>query len=230
MFRGWSSWWLLLFLASGAPAAPDAGQLVDRMVARDAELVARRAGYTYTLSLTRQKLDGKNKPVETKTETRTMKGNEVVDYETRKDRGVEEDLEKASKEEPFELLKMLDHYTFKMDGEEMVEGRACWRVRYTPKPGMPFRNREEKVLNHVSGTLWIKQDDASLMRNRGKLMKPVSVAWFFATLGDLEFSYDSMELPNGDYGPARVAYQFKVNVLFAEIRERHTRVMSAYRE
>ena len=125
---------------------------------------------------------------------------------------------------------MLDHYTFKMDGEEMVEGQPCWRVRYTPKPGMPFRNREEKVLNHVSGTLWIKQDDASLMRNRGKLMKPVSVAWFFATLGDLEFSYDSMELPNGDYGPARISYQFKVNVLFAEIRERHARVMSAYRE
>jgi len=230
MPRCLSSLVLLFFLAAGASAAPEAGPLVDRMVARDAEMVARRAGYTYTLVLSRHKLDGKNNPVETKTETRTMKGNEVVDYGTRKDRGVEEDLEKASKEEPFELLKMLDHYTFKMDGEEAVNGQPCWKVRYTPRPGMPFRNREEKVLNNVSGTLWIKQDDASLMRNRGKLMKPVSVAWFFATLGDLEFSYDSMELPNGDYGPARVAYQFKVNALFAEIRERHERAMSGYRE
>lgn len=212
-----------------AAAAPNAQALVDRMVKRDAEMVRRRADYTHTLTLSRSKLDKTNQAVETKTETRTMRGLEVLDYGTRKDNGVEQDLERASKEEPFELLKMIHHYTFGIEGEELVHGEPCWKVRYTPKPGMPFRNREEKVLNHVSGTLWIKQDDASLMRNRGQLMRPVSVAWFLATLGDLEFSYDSCLLPNGDYGPARVSYQFKVNVLFTEMRERHVRVMSKYR-
>ncbi len=221
---------VLLLAAGGAAAAPDVQSLVDQMVKRDAEMVQRRAGFTYDLSMTRSKLDKNNREGESKTEKRTMRGSEVIDYGTRKDNGVEQDLERASKEEPFELLKMMDHYTFRLEGEESVHGQPCWKVRYTPKKNMPFRNREEKVLNHVSGTLWIKQDDASLMRNRGKLIKPVSVAWFFATLGDLEFSYDSMKLPNGDYGPARVAYQFKVNIMLGEMRERHVRTMTAYRK
>lgn len=63
------------------------------------------------------------------------------------------------------------------------------------------------------------------MRNEGRLVRPVSVAWFMATLGEFHFLFETQRLPNGDYGPARVTYPIKGNVRFAEIRERHIREM-----
>lgn len=227
--RGFCLLWILMRAVSLGAALPDAQDLVDRMVVRDAEMVVRRAPLTYTLETVRHKLDKNGAVTSTTRETQQMRGNARIDYGTRDDRGVEQDLERASKEEPFELISMLHHYTFRTLGEERVQGEPCWKVAFTPKPGMPFKNREEKVLNHTSGTLWIHQEDFSLMRSEGRLMKPVSVAWFLATLGEMEFRYDSRKLPNGDYGPASVIYQFKVNVLFAEIRERHERKMTNYR-
>jgi hypothetical protein len=217
-------------MAAESTATIDAEALVNAMIAQDKKLVERRESLRYTLVTRREKLDRESKVVDSSEESTAMRGSQKIDYGTRPEAGnPEKDLERAAREEPFEFFNIIAHYTFTQEGEAAVHGQPCHLVAYEPKPGMPYRNREEKVLNHVRGRLWIRKSDRTLMRNEGRLIRPVSVAWFMATLGDLHFLFETRLLPNGDYGPARVTYQFKVNVLFAEIRERHVRMMSDYR-
>jgi hypothetical protein len=141
----------------------------------------------------------------------------------------EREAQKTSKEEPFELLKIIDHYTYTLEGEETVDGVDCYKIGFTPKPDMPYANREEKVLNNVSGHIWAAKNDYSLIKNEGSLMSPVSVAWIFASLREMEFHFDAMRMPNGDYGPGRLQYRYLVGIPFTQLHERDTRVMSNYR-
>lgn len=215
---------------AGEAAGRSAEAIVEAMIARDRELVDRREGMVYTLVTRREKLDGEGKVVSVSEEQARMRGSEKVDYGTRPEgKSAEADLEKAAREEPFEILRVASHYDYTLEKSERVHGQLCYVVGYRPKAGMPYRNREEKVLNHVTGRMWIRQSDHSLLRNEGRLIKPVAVAWFMATLRDLEFVFETGRLPNGDFGPARVVYRFRVQVLFARIHERHVRTMSEYR-
>lgn len=218
-------------LVSVLPAAdaPTAQEIVDRVIKRDKELQERRKVYDYDLVVTREKLNEDKTASETTEDKSVVVADKRPDYDTRSGLSPEQEAEKQSKEEPFELLKVIDHFSYELEGTDEVNGVACYKVAYKPKPDMPYRNREEKVINAVSGFLWVSQKDYSLMRNSGSLTAPVQVGWIFATLKDLEFSYESQLLPNGDYGPKEVSYRFQVSIPFGQIHERHTRKMSKYR-
>jgi hypothetical protein len=226
----WFFFLLLIATVVPASATPTADELIKLVAARDKQLVERRKAFDYDLDITREKLDDKRAPVETTHEHLVVRGDHRPDYGTRTTTGTPaEETQKASREEPFELLKMVDHFTFKLEGTEMADEVECYKVRFTPKPDMPYNNREEKVLNAVSGHLWISTRDYSLIKNQGSLMHPVSVAWIFASLTEMEFTFDSMPLPNGDYGPKQVQYRYLVDIPFTTIHERDTRKMSNYR-
>jgi hypothetical protein len=225
----------LMAVFSSAPAAvEDPFQLVQRAVARDRILLERRAIYDCSAASRREKLDREGKVTSTDTDSITLKASKSPDYGTRKAldqvKGMENDLEKASKEEPFNILKIIDHFNYAWAGEETVNGVPCHKIRFAPKGKQPFRNREEKVANELAGYFWVSKSDDTLMKNRGSLTRPVSVAWFFATLRELDFSFETRQLPNGDFGPAKIQYRFKVNVPFGQIHERHTRSLTNYRK
>jgi len=230
MFSKWLCWALLAITATSAGAAPTADEIVARILARDKQLVQRRKAFDYDLDITREKLDENRAVVETFQEHTVVLGDRRPDYGTRTVTGnTEQETQKASREEPFELLKVIDHYTYTLEGDEMADGVLCYKIGFTPKPDMPYDNREEKVLNAVSGHIWASKLDYSLIRNDGSLMHPVSVAWIFASLREMEFQFDSMPLPNGDYGPKQVQYRYLVGIPFGILHERDTRKMSNYR-
>jgi hypothetical protein len=206
-----------------------AAELIEKTVARDKELVRHRAAYTYTAVITREKLDANGKITETSTENLEVPGDKSPDYGTRKTEGMEGDLKQAAKEEPFNILNIISHYNYERMVDETIGSTPCYKIKFIPKGGQPYRNREEKVANEVEGYLWIAKADFALTKNIGKLTKPISVAWFFATLKEMEFSFESKTLPNGELGPAKIWYRFRVKIPFAQIHERHTRVMQKYR-
>jgi hypothetical protein len=222
---------LSLFLPLRADPTPDAREIVMKIAAQDKLLQQRRKAYDYDLAITREKLDDQNQATDTSHESLVVKGDRRPDFGTRTALGQPEDeAKKAAREEPFELLNILDHYTYTLEGEETVEGVPCYKIGFTPKPDMPYRNREEKVLNAVSGHLWASKADFSLMRNEGALMHPVSVAWVFATLREMNFHFETMQLPNGDYGPRQEQYSYLVSIPFwFTMHERDTRRMSNWR-
>jgi hypothetical protein len=224
--------WVCLLLLASVPAwaAPTADEIIRHVAARDKELVQRRKAFDYDIEITREKLDSHGAVTSTTREKMIVRGDRRPGYGTRPTEGnPEAEAQKTSREEPFELLKMIDHYTYALLGGEMVDGVDCYKIGFIPKSGMPYENREEKVLNNVSGHIWASKQDYSLIRNEGSLMRPVSVAWIFATLREMEFHFDAMRMPNGDYGPGRLRYQYLVAIPFMQLHERDTRIMSNYR-
>jgi hypothetical protein len=229
MFKGLC--FLLLAAASvRAETPPTAGQMISLIVARDKQLVERRKAFDYDILITRDQLDSARKVTSTVRERSIVTGDRRPAYGTRGAAGSpQEEAVKTSREEPFEFLKIIDHYTYTLEGRETVDGVECYKLGFTPKPDMPYVNREEKVLNNVSGHIWASTKDFSVIRNEGSLLHPVSVAWIFATLKEMEFHFDAMQMPNGDYGPGRLQYRYRVGIPFSELHERDTRVMSNYR-
>jgi hypothetical protein len=220
---------LLVALSLPLRADPAADALVQKMVARDKVLVQHRRAYTYTVVETREKLDADGKTNSTSQVTMEIRGDKSPDYGTRSGQGMEASLKQAAREEPFNILDIISHYQFTRVPDEMWNGVLCYKIHFTPKENQPYNNREEKVANELAGDLWIDQADYSLLHNTGHLTQSVSVAWFFAAVHELNFDFDTMRLPNGDFGPSRIQYSFRVKIPFTQIYERHTRVMSDYR-
>ena len=221
---------LLAATPAWAGTAPTADKMISQIVARDKQLVQRRKAFDYDIEITREKLDENKAVVSTIREHAVVAGDRRPGYGTRSATGdPEQEAQKTSREEPFELLKIIDHYTYTLEGEETVDGVDCYKIGFTPKPDMPYDNREEKVLNNVSGHIWASKQDYSVIKNEGSLMHPISVAWIFATLREMEFHFDAMRMPNGDYGPGRLQYRYLVSIPFMQLHERDTRVMSNYR-
>ncbi len=213
-----------------AEATPTAEEMIGKVVERDKILVERRKAFDYDMKITRDKLDSDKNVVSSTIETTTVVGDKRPGYGTRSaPDDPEQEAKKTSREEPFELLKIIDHYTYRLEGEETVDGVDCYKIGFTPKPDMPYENREEKVLNNVAGHIWASKLDYSVIKNEGALRHPVSVAWIFASLREMEFHFDAMRMPNGDYGPGHLMYRYRVSIPFMELHERDTRVMSNYR-
>jgi hypothetical protein len=207
-----------------------ADKIISQVVARDKVLVERRKAFDYDIEITRDKLDSDKKVVSSEKESTVMRGDLRPGYNTRTaSSNPDEEAKTTSREEPFELLNIIDHYTYTLEGDEWVDGVDCYRIGFTPKPDMPYVNREEKVLNNVSGHIWASKQDYSVIRNEGYLMHPVSVAWIFATLREMEFHFDVTRMPNGDYAPGRLQYRYLVGIPFMQMHERDTRIMSNYR-
>jgi len=226
----WICFLLLAAMPAEAQATPTADDIIAGVVARDKLLVERRKAFDYDMEITRDKLDSDKKVVSSSTEKVVVIGDRRPGYGTRSaSADPEQEAQKTSREEPFELLKIIDHYTYTLEGEETVDGVDCYKIGFTPKPDMPYENREEKVLNNVSGHIWASKLDYSLIKNEGALMRPVSVAWIFASLREMEFHFDAMLMPNGDYGPGRLQYRYLVSIPFTQLHERDTRIMSNYR-
>jgi hypothetical protein len=215
---------------SAANVPPSADDIIHRIAARDKILVQHRRVYDYDIAITREKLDEDKKVLSTATEHAVVPGDKSPSYGTRTESSdPEQEAQSTSREEPFELLKIIDHYTYTLEGTETVNGVECYRIAFTPKPDLPYDNREEKVLNHVSGHMWASTQDYSLIRNEGSLMEPVSVAWIFATLHEMQFHFDAMKMPNGEYGPGFLQYRYLVHIPFTQLHERDSRKMSNYR-
>ena len=222
----------LLLALTQAQAGPTltGREIIDRVAAQDKLLQQRRRAFDYDLTITREKLDANRAVTDTTVEHQVVSGDRRPGFGTRSAPGAPEDeAKKAAREEPFELLNIIDHYNYALEGEETADGVPCYRVAFTPKPDMPYANREEKVLNAVSGHIWASTKDFSVIRNQGALLHPVAVAWIFASLQEMEFHFDTQTLPNGDAGPKEEQYRYLVSILFTTLHERDTRQMSNFR-
>ncbi len=207
--------------------------IVQWAVERDKELLRRRAAYMCEAVSIREKLDRNGNMLKREEAATIIGAANSPDYGTRNEvgdrKGLEQEVKRASQEEPFNIMNVIDRYHYAIAGEEMIHGVPCYKLEFKPKGKQPYRNREEKVANELSGYFWVAKGDGTLMKNTGRLTRPVSVAWIFATLRDLEFLFETQRLPNGDFGPARIEYRFRVSVPFGQIHERHTRVLKNYR-
>lgn len=132
----------------------------------------------------------------------------------------------------FSLRRLAGRFDIVLAGEEAVDGKEAWVLAFTPRPGQPYNNRIEKILNNLAGKMWVAQDDGSILRTEAKLARPVDMAWFFATMTSLDYSYRAGLSPDGApprLRPAEFDVAFDIDVMTRRIRQRQAISMSDYR-
>lgn len=60
---------------------------------------------------------------------------------------------------------LVSRFDFTLLEQQLVNGRAAYRLSFQPKnPGPPVRRFVDRLLNHISGTLWIDVEEFELAR------------------------------------------------------------------
>ncbi len=95
----------------------------------------------------------------------------IQEVEKRRTRG---DYIQPVKEERIRFNRAFtERYLYKMDKTEMIRGHLCWVISFKPAEGkLPEKNRMDRALNQMTGTLWVSQDDYGLVRVEFALRKP----------------------------------------------------------
>lgn len=128
-----------------------------------------------------------------------------------------------------DMAKIAPRYNYQRLNDETIRDRRCFVIRFTPKKDQPFSSREEKVINKVGGTIWIDQNDFSIIQTKGKLTEEVDVAWFLATMKALDFNYQTSELNLANIPvPADFSMNFDLNIMGYRMAQRQKSSMTDY--
>jgi hypothetical protein len=140
------------------------------------------------------------------------------------------DVEDAKKVNAMlDMGKIAPRFKYSRMGDETIRNRNCYVIKFLPKKDQPFASREEKVINKVGGTIWIDQNDFSIVQTKGKLTEEVDVAWFLATMKGLNFNYQTSELSNLNIPvPSNFFMNFDLNIMGYRMAQRQTSVMDDY--
>jgi hypothetical protein len=121
----------------------------------------------------------------------------------------------------FSLKNLATRFNVSLVGSEIYRGRPAYILGFEPKPNQPYNDQTEKVLNQLHGRMWVSQDDDVVLKTEATLAQPVEVAWVFARIAKLDFSYE-LRTNNNDLGPAWLQVVVDVEAPFVSIRQRQT--------
>jgi hypothetical protein len=75
-----------------------------------------------------------------------------------------------------------DAFTFRLAGEEVLDGRPVWVIDAEPKPGYRGRAKRADLLPKFRGRLWIDKQDYQWVRVEAETIAPVRFGWILAKL------------------------------------------------
>jgi len=137
--------------------------------------------------------------------------------------------EAQKKKVSFALKDMANRFDLILKGTDSIQGQPVYVVAFEPKPGQPYRDQTEKVLNHLRGRIWISTRDYSVLKITAHLAEPVEIAWIFAHINALDFHYE-LNNTSGGMGPARIQTSVRVDAPFLTIRQRMTVDMAQFQQ
>jgi hypothetical protein len=140
------------------------------------------------------------------------------------------DVEDAKKVNAMlDMGKIAPRFQYKRMQDETIRNRPCFVIKFSPKDDQPYSTREEKVINKVGGTIWIDQNDFSIIQTKGKLTEDVDVAWFLATMKGMDFSYETSELPSMNIPvPSNFYMTFDLNIMGYRMAQKQVSNMTDY--
>jgi hypothetical protein len=95
----------------------------------------------------------------------------IREVEKRRTRG---DYIQPTKDEKIRFNReFTERYRYKIEKTEVVRGHPCWAISFKPREGkLPVRDRMDRALNQLRGTLWVDRDDFGLVRVEFALHEP----------------------------------------------------------
>jgi len=116
---------------------------------------------------------------------------------------------------------------------DSISNRATLVLTFKPKEGnLPSRTIEDKLLNRMTGRLWIDEGDADTARLEVSLAEPIFLGWF-ALLGSLtqcDMTLERQRMPDGAWIDTKQALLIQYRKLTATMRFRTTETSSGFKK
>ena len=234
--------------AAENPPAPGedlgAQQIVEKMVVQEETNNEFARLYEYEQETVTEKLDKNKQVVHSTTKTVKQRLQHQISYKVQGIQGGKEvqtevGFGSAPDEKPQQdgtyleamtIRELSRYYDFQREKDESVDGAAHYVLSFKPKDAKDLpkaKSREEKVLAHLTGKLWIHPADFSIVMSDSRLVSPLPFAIIdLVSLRDLRIRYQAFKLNDQVWLPKQMEVSYQVRVLyFKTIRERQKAAM-----
>jgi len=106
----------------------------------------------------------------------------------------------AARKQALMTPELLARYQFAVKERVVLSNRPTLVVTFKPRDEeLPARSVEDKILNRLTGTLWIDEVEADTARVQASLVDSVSVGWFgwIGSLTRCDLSLTRQRMPDG---------------------------------
>jgi hypothetical protein len=104
-----------------------------------------------------------------------------------------------SKPKPWLTDDILERFTFTVTGRTNRMRRSVVMLEFQPRPDAPNRNMTDRIVNKISGALWVDEFDAEIVRLDLKMNEPVK--FWGGLLGQLDRFEWTLWRRRSSFGP-----------------------------
>jgi hypothetical protein len=109
---------------------------------------------------------------------------------------------------------MVKAFDFKIASRERVNGRDCWVLDATPRPGYRPINRDTRVLTGMRGRMWVDAQEYQWVKVHAEVFRPVAFGLFIAHVQPgTEFTLEETPVGSGIWMPSRLITKVRATAL-----------------
>lgn len=114
------------------------------------------------------------------------------------------------------MAQMAKGFEYKLAGEETVDGRRCFVLDATPKPGYAPPNRDTEVLKGMRGTMWVDTQTYQWVKVHAEVFRPVTFGLFIAQVKPgTQFTLENVPVRGNLWLPSHFSMALKARVFVA---------------
>ena len=128
------------------------------------------------------------------------------------------------------LSEMAKAFDYKLAGNDTVNGRRCFLLEATPKPGYRPPSRETQVLKGMRGKMWVDAEQYQWVRVRAEVFHPVTFGLFIARVSPgTEFTLEDAPVAGNLWLPSHFSMTLNARVLIVSRHSTDDETYSNYR-
>lgn len=113
------------------------------------------------------------------------------------------------------LQQMMKAMDYRLAGEDTVNGRRCFVLEGTPRPGYRPISRNTKVLKGMRGKMWIDEQQYQWVKVEAEVFRPVAFGLFIAKVEPgTKFTLEQAPVRGGLWLPSHFSMQVRAQVLW----------------
>jgi len=136
--------------------------------------------------------------------------------ESESDRRKRQEKERRELEDERQVRREVTQaYNFSLLGEEVVNGRSCWKIQADPKPGYRPVHKDAKFLPKMHGTVWIDKDNYEWARVDAESLDTISAGLGLLRVGKgFRFLLEQQYVNNEIWAPVNIQIKATAKALF----------------
>ena len=141
-----------------------------------------------------------------------------------------EQYQKERRQDHALMSEMVKAFSYTLVGEEVVNGRRCFVLKASPKPGYSPPNRDTQVLKGMQGQMWVDAEQYQWVRVHAEVFRPVTFGLFFAQVKPgTQFTLEQKPVDGKVWLPSHFVMNLKARVFLSSRTSAEDEVYSDYR-